>query len=180
MYAVTRRLVILAGWFSAGLAAIAIGAALAPAADISATVSLHGLGDAMPGSIRFVDTRFGLLLEPDLASLVPGLHAAHIHEHGDCGASAAGEPLGNAGDHFDPAATGRHAGPYGNGHLGDLPNLIVEPDGTATLPMLAPRPTVADIRGRALILHAGADRYDEHAMHHHGKGGDRMYCGIIR
>jgi Cu/Zn superoxide dismutase len=29
------------------------------------------------------------------------------------------------------------------------------------------------------MIHAGADRYDQHAAHAHGKGGMRMYCGVI-
>jgi superoxide dismutase, Cu-Zn family len=31
-----------------------------------------------------------------------------------------------AGHHYDPAATGKHEGPNGNGHLGDLPVLAVD------------------------------------------------------
>ncbi|NNE62329.1 MAG: superoxide dismutase, partial [Woeseia sp.] len=75
---------------------------------------------------------------------------------------------------------GEHAGPYGDGHLGDLPNLLVEPSGVSYVPVLAPRVTVADVKGRSLMIHAGADRYDEYGEHMHGKGGMRMYCGIIR
>jgi Cu-Zn family superoxide dismutase len=84
-----------------------------------------------------------------------------------------------AGDHYDPEGTDRHAGPYGDGHLGDLPNLIVEADGTATIPVLAPRLSVSEIYDRSIMIHAEPDRYDEHETHHHGKGGARIYCGVI-
>jgi superoxide dismutase, Cu-Zn family len=46
-------------------------------------------------------------------------------------------------------------------------------------PELAPRVKVADVRGRALMIHHGADRYQDHAHHHQGMGGARMYCGVI-
>jgi Cu/Zn superoxide dismutase len=111
-----------------------------------------------------------------------GPQAAHVHENPDCSpAKRNGElvPAGAAGGHFDPQKTGRHEGPCGPGHLGDLPNLTIEGNGTATIPVLAPRLKLAYIRGRALMIHAGADRYHGHVAQAHGKGGMRMYCGII-
>jgi superoxide dismutase, Cu-Zn family len=141
-------------------------------------VSADGIGDAV-GTVRFSDTTHGLMIVPDLRGLNAGPLAAHIHENPDCSSSTDGVPAGAAGGHFDPSGSGEHAGPYGNGHLGDLPNLIVENDGTATIPVVAPRVRVADIHGRALMIHAGADRYAGHSKHQHGTGGDRMYCGVI-
>ena len=44
------------------------------------------------------------------------------------------------------------------------------------MPLLAPRLDVAAIAGRALIVHAGPDRYAENR----DKGGARAYCGVIR
>ena len=38
-----------------------------------------------------------------------------------------------AGGHYDPAKTDRHEGPYGNGHLGDLPALYVDKEGKAVI-----------------------------------------------
>ena len=75
---------------------------------------------------------------------------------------------------MDPQGTGSHGGPYGDGHLGDLPNLVVLDDGTAGLVLLAPRLTVADLDGRAIMIHSGADDYTDA-----DPGGDRAYCGIV-
>lgn len=133
------------------------------------------------GRIAFEDSRFGLLVKPGLKALTAGPHAAHVHENAACGAmveKGRAMPAGAAGGHYDPAATGRREGPYGNGHLGDLPNLIFEQDGTASIPVLAPRMTIGDVRGRALMIHAAADRYAGHARHAQGKGGMRIYCGV--
>jgi Cu-Zn family superoxide dismutase len=135
------------------------------------------------GTISFRDSQNGLIVEPRLAGLDAGPHAAHVHERPSCAASEAtpGEKVaaGGAGDHYDPDRTNVHAGPYGAGHRGDLPNLTIEADGGATIPVLAPRLTTSELRGRALIIHAGADRYGDHAAHQHGSGGARAYCGLI-
>ncbi len=150
------------------------------------TVTLHPVPDtgqsASIGQVTFEDTAHGLLVRPDLSGLNPGPAGAHIHERPNCGSLEKDGhllPAGAAGGHFDPEGTGVHAGPYGDGHLGDLPNLFVEGDGRVQIPVLAPRLRVSDIRQRSLIVHGGVDRYRDHAAHHHGKGGGRMFCGII-
>jgi Cu-Zn family superoxide dismutase len=157
-------------------------------ADTELTVPIwavdeHGAASQL-GTIKLTDTRYGLLVTPDLRGLAPGLHATHVHENPSCAATQMGDHTmiaGAAGEHFDPQGTKRHAGPYGNGHLGDLPNLTAEPDGRVTVPVLAPRLKTADLLDRALIIHEGADRYDDSDTHgQHSKGGPRMYCGLIR
>ncbi len=152
----------------------------------SAMVTVHRVTDAgqtaSVGQVTFEDTDHGLLIRPDLVGLAPGPVGAHIHERPDCGPTEMdGQvlPAGAAGGHLDPQGTGVHAGPYGDGHLGDLPNLFVEADGRARIPVLAPRLRVRDIVSRALVVHGGADRYADHGAHQHGKGGGRMFCGVI-
>ncbi|MFC4352007.1 superoxide dismutase family protein [Fodinicurvata halophila] len=171
-----------------GLLAVAICLATLPAQAGSAesvSTEVHRIStegrEASVGEVTFTDTKHGLLVDPDLENLQPaGPHAAHVHEQGDCGPGEGGDMAGAAaGGHYDPQGTGRHEGPYGEGHLGDLPNLIVEKDGAASIPVLAPRLQVSDIRGRSLMIHAKPDRYTSHGMHTHGKGGLRMYCGVI-
>jgi len=132
------------------------------------------------GLVSFMDSPYGLIITPRLHNMDPGPHAVHVHENASCAADEMGMPAGAAGGHYDPDGSGQHTGPYGEGHLGDLPNIIVEPNGMSSLPVLAPRLTVADLEGRSLMIHAGADRYDEYGEHMHGKGGMRMYCGVIR
>ena len=153
------------------------------------------------GTLALLAHPAGLLLVPQLQGLRPGPHATHVHTDGDCGP---GERNGEtqagaaAGGHYDPAGTGWYAGPYRDGALGDMPNLYVENDGTSTIPVLAPRLSLADVRGRSIMIHAGADRYGPRlpgaatltgngsSEHDHGGGEDhahhggmRMYCGVI-
>ncbi|MDA8126448.1 MAG: superoxide dismutase [Cu-Zn] SodC [Deltaproteobacteria bacterium] len=158
------------------------GGALADGQTIRiAGVTDRGLGEEI-GTIVAEDTRFGLLLTPQLAGLPPGIHGFHVHQHPDCGSMIpGGEPLpaAGAGGHFDPLQTGRHEGPYGNGHLGDLPFLFADREGRAMLPVLAPRLKVADLRGRSLMIHAGGDNYSD-LPEKLGGGGGRIGCGVVK
>jgi Cu-Zn family superoxide dismutase len=134
------------------------------------------------GTITASDSKYGLVLTPQLRDLPPGLHGFHVHEKPDCAhvmKDGKAVPALAAGGHYDPANTGKHAGPYGNGHLGDLPALYVAADGTASLPVLAPRLKVADIRGRSLMIHAGGDNYADLPAPL-GGGGARAACGVVK
>jgi Cu-Zn family superoxide dismutase len=142
-------------------------------------VSDQGVGKEI-GTVSASDGKYGLVLTPQLSELTPGLHGFHVHDKPDCShAMKDGKavPALAAGGHFDPAATGKHEGPYGNGHLGDLPALYVSADGKATLPVVAPRLKVADIKGRSLMIHAGDDNYSDTPAPL-GGGGARVACGI--
>src|SRR5512144_585148 len=141
---------------------------LAPAATRAATATIpmrlitdQGIG-APIGFIRAEDTGAGLKLTPELAGLPPGPHGFHIHEKPSCdpaekdGRQQAGLA---AGGHWDPHGSGKHLGPGGQGHQGDLPVLEVNPDGTAKSPVNAPKLSVADLKGHALMIHQGGDNY---------------------
>ena len=157
--------------------------ALSKALEITVHLtSEHGIGDKI-GTIRAEDTPYGLLLTPSLAGLAPGLHGFHVHEHASCECSEKdGKMVAGlaAGNHYDPASTGKHLGPYSaDGHLGDLPPLYVAADGSATLAVLAPRLKIKDLAGRAIMIHAGGDNYsDEPAVL--GGGGARVACGVVQ
>jgi Cu-Zn family superoxide dismutase len=114
-------------------------------------------------------------------ALAPGIHGFHVHEHPNCEPAREGQKTaaGLAGGHFDPTASGRHEGPYGKGHLGDLPVLWVDQEGSSTLPVLAPRLQVKDVKDRALMIHAGGDNYSD-SPEKLGGGGARIACGVIR
>jgi Cu-Zn family superoxide dismutase len=144
-------------------------------------VNEQGVGKEI-GTITETDSKFGLILTPQLSELSPGLHGFHVHDKPDCShAMKDGKavPALAAGGHYDPANTGKHEGPYGNGHLGDLPALYVSADGKATLPVLAPRLKVADIKGRSLMIHAGGDNYSDTPAPL-GGGGARVACGVVK
>lgn len=127
------------------------------------------------GQVIIDETKYGLLFMPQLHGLKPGIHGFHIHQNPSC--KDAGMA---AGGHFDPKNTGKHLGPYDDGgHLGDLPALYVDADGTATLPVLAPRiMRIEDILDHALMIHEGGDNYSD-TPQKLGGGAARMGCGVI-
>ncbi|KIT27448.1 superoxide dismutase, partial [Vibrio parahaemolyticus VP766] len=86
---------------------------------------------------------------------------------------------GGAGGHYDPDNTGQHGFPWTDGnHLGDLPALYADMEGNANQPVLAPRLKMSDLKGRALMIHAGGDNHSDQPAKL-GGGGARIVCGVI-
>lgn len=169
----------------AGAAVAAIsGTALAASKTVSVNaIDATGVG-APIGTITFRDTSQGLVGEPKLTSLPPGVHGFHVHENPNCGpgTGANGQPAAGmaAGGHYDPKGTKKHLGPrHQEGHLGDLPVLVVDKDGSAALPVLAPKLKTRDLAGRSVMIHAGGDNYDDTPAPL-GGGGGRIACGVAK
>jgi Cu-Zn family superoxide dismutase len=139
-----------------------------------------GIGGSI-GTIRVSSSPYGTIFTPDLIDLSPGLHGFHVHQNPSCGAGVQeGKEVPGlaAGGHYDPAGTGKHLGPYKDGHLGDLPALYVDADGKATHPVLAPRIKISDLKGHAFVIHAGGDNYSDYPKAL-GGGGARVACGVV-
>ncbi len=143
------------------------------AAKVTGTIYATSDETKSVGTVVFLDTPYGLLITPDLTALPTGLHGFHLHQHANCGDHGT-----SAGGHFDPKNTNSHQGPYGQGHLGDLPVLYVDTTGKANTPTLAPRLKTSDLKGLALMIHAGGDNYSDNPAL--GGGGPRMACGVIQ
>lgn len=158
-------------------AVLCLGTASVCFADVSIPIyqtTEQGTGQSV-GNIKITETKYGLLFTPDLHDLKPGVHGFHIHQNASCEKNGM-----SAGGHFDPNQTNKHLGPYYEGHLGDLPAIIVLTDGTATLPVLAPRiHRISEIENRSLMIHDGGDNYSD-VPQKLGGGGSRMGCGVIQ
>lgn len=161
-----------------------------PALAEEVTVDMHavsneGVGKQI-GTVRLADSDNGLVIEADVGELVPGPHGFHLHENGSCdpAPNAEGQMTAAlaAGGHYDPDGTGKHLGPSGEGHKGDLPVLQVLPNEYGDVKfkrvMVAPRLAVADARGRALVIHASGDNYRDDPKPL-GGGGGRVACGVV-
>jgi superoxide dismutase, Cu-Zn family len=164
---------------------VAAGAGAAYAANETVTmnaIDANGVSKEI-GTLRLSDTKEGLEIMPGLAGLPPGDHGFHVHVNPNCGPGNGpnGQPAAGmaAGAHYDPANTGKHLGPHGEGHKGDLPALTVDASGEATKGVVAPHLTVADIKGRSIIIHAGADNYSDQPAPL-GGGGARIACGVVK
>jgi Cu-Zn family superoxide dismutase len=166
-------------------AVFATTASAAYAASTTVTINAidaNGVGKKI-GTLRLSDTKEGLRVMPRLADLPPGDHGFHVHVNPDCGPGNGpnGQPAAGmaAGGHYDPANTGKHLGPYGEGHKGDMPVLTVDAGGKATKAVMVPHLTVADVKGRSIMIHAGGDNYSDQPAPL-GGGGARIACGVAK
>lgn len=143
-------------------------------------VTPEGIG-AQIGTVTLGESPEGVKFKPDIQELTPGEHGFHVHEFPSCEAlekDGKKIPALAAGGHYDPEKTGRHEGPAGQGHKGDLPKLIVNERGVASEPVIAPRLTLKELSGRSLMIHAGGDNYSDNPPM--GGGGARIACGVIQ
>lgn len=132
------------------------------------------------GEINFSDTTQGLKIETQLRDLPPGPHGFHIHENASCAPAEKDGKMGAAlaaGSHYNPHQAPQHGTPM-TGHLGDLPLLLVDNNGTAHQTLYAPRLKMADLHGRTIMIHAGGDNYAD-TPKPLGGGGDRIACGVL-
>jgi Cu-Zn family superoxide dismutase len=145
------------------------------------TVNAEGIVKSI-GNITINESPYGLIFSPSIEGLEAGIHGFHIHENPSCEPKDKdGKPVVAlaAGSHYDPNASKHHGTPWGDGHLGDLPALVVGQDGKANYAVLAPRLKISDIKSRALIIHEGGDNYSDDPTLL-GGGGARIACGVIK
>lgn len=132
------------------------------------------------GYATFVEGPDGVEIAVQVHDIPQGLHGFHIHAVGKCETP----DFKSAGGHFNPF--GRKHGlknPEGS-HAGDMPNLIVGPDGTASAIFLAPlvilengKNSLFQPAGTALVIHAGKDDQKTDPA---GDAGARIACGVIK
>jgi len=163
--------------------AAATGAHAADQLQASMTlVSPDGTGKPI-GHVTIAESQSGLMFTPNLTNLPPGAHGFHVHETGSCGTNEKdGKKVaaGAAGGHFDPTGARHHGGPAGDGHLGDLPPLVVADNGGASTAVTAARLTrLSEVKGKALMIHAGGDNFSDQPKPL-GGGGERIACGVIQ
>ena len=168
------------------LAAAMVAAFALPAAAAEVSVKVYKVDDKgtgeMIGKVYFADSDKGLVIKPRLKGLSPGDHGFHVHANRSFKPAKSPEgkmvPGLGAGGHYDPDKSGKHEGPTGKGHLGDLPALKVGADGTVKGTLMAPRLKVADLKKHSLMIHAGGDNYSDQPAAL-GGGGARVACGAF-
>jgi Cu-Zn family superoxide dismutase len=145
----------------------------------TATASLVDSTGARVGVATFSDSAGSGWLAVSVTGLAPGAHGMHIHESGSCTTP----DFKSAGGHFNPEAkqhgTQNPEGP----HAGDLPNLLVEEDGSADTTLAVSRGLLAEgpssmlgTRQRSLLIHADPD---DEKTDPSGNSGARVVCGVI-
>ena len=156
----------------------------ASAAEIVVPMSsVNEQGTVKPiGTITISESSYGLIFTPSIEGLTAGIHGFHLHENPSCEPKEKeGKQVAalSAGGHFDPKTSKHHAGPWAEGHTGDLPGLVVGQDGKANYAVMAPKLKISDVKSRALVIHAGGDNYSDNPAPL-GGGGARIACGVIK
>ncbi len=167
------------------IALCAAAAALASLASASAqerataTASFISKEGKEAGSAKLSGNDKGVLIEIEVRGLPAGKWVAfHVHETGSC--EHAGGHM-SAGGHFNPAKAEHGYNAAKGPHAGDMPNQYVGADGVLRAQVFNHMVRLdggeTAIRGRALMIHGGADDY---AGQPAGNAGDRQACGIIK
>jgi len=161
----------MAGPLTAGLLAMLFAAA-AQAQTATATLAPTA-GNTAAGTVTFTQKGDKVTVAAKVSGLAPGGHGFHIHEKGDCSAPDAM----SAGGHFNPTGKPHGAPDAADHHAGDMPMLQADASGNATLTTdLAIAGGVADIAGKAVIVHKDADDFKTQPT---GNSGARVACGVV-
>ena len=162
-----------------------IGAAAAAAAQPAEPVgrsgtSLRNAQGQVVGNAGAARQGQAVKVSLSVRGFAPGTYGVHLHQTGRCEAP----DFASAGAHWNPG--GRQHGrlnPQGP-HLGDLPNLVVRPNGTGRIDFDVPVPAgtagdanpLLDTDGTAIVVHATAD---DERTDPSGNSGARIACGVL-
>lgn len=152
---------------------------------ISGTVEFREVDAQTNGShdMTFMTGMKAVEITVDVAGLKPGTHGIHLHAVGKC----EGPAFTTAGGHFDPGPAG-NMDPDANHpfHMGDLPNLVADAKGHATLRVTTNRVTLSagplslfDADDTAIIIHANPDEGITAESKAGKSGGPRAACGVV-
>jgi Cu-Zn family superoxide dismutase len=173
------------------------------AAVRAATAVLRDASGNFVATVLFTAAGSGTLVTvaARLPAGVDAIHGFHVHANdnpanGDGCIADPAQPANthfvSADGHFNPGA-----GTHGN-HAGDMPPLFVAASGNTATSFLTERFTPGDVKGRAVIMHAGADnfgnvpvgaaanQYTANAADattltaNTGNAGNRIACGVIQ
>lgn len=134
-------------------------------------------GNSAQGTVLFRQDGDAVVVTAKVTGLTPGAHGFHIHEKGDCSAPDAT----SAGGHFNPGAKPHGHPEHGDHHAGDMPMLVADAAGMASLTARLPGVSMggdaaSSILGRGVIVHAAPDDFKTQPT---GNSGARVACGVI-
>jgi Cu-Zn family superoxide dismutase len=164
------------------------------AAPADVSVQLKDPAGAPAGTATIVKSSGHLELTVDAHGLKPGFHGLHFHQFGKCEANSTAPAGGPPGDFLSAGGHLQVGDQNAKPASGDLASLEVRQDGTAHLVTTTDSVTLDDLKGKALIIHAGADNFgnipsrytqangtagpDAETMAT-GDAGARVACGVV-
>ena len=170
-------------------AALACGAVLVlPASAYAAETAsgtLIGSDGSAHGTVQVTAAPKGVILRIQAQGLAPGWHGTHFHEKGEC----TPPKFTSAGVHVHSVMPMVHGLLNDKANdAGDLPNIFVNADGTATVELYSTMvslkpgggervPLLKTADGASLVIHANPDDYQTQPI---GGSGDRIACAVLR
>ncbi len=130
----------------------------APSGD-SVSVQLKDPAGGEVGTATVAKSGDHVEITVDAHGLQPGFHGLHVHQYGKCEANSVA-PSGGAPGNFLSAGGHLQVGDQPmHPASGDLTSLEVRKDGTAKLVTTTDTVTLDQLKGKALMIHAGADNF---------------------
>lgn len=169
-----------------GIALVATSLALplgagAASAQTEASAELRDQAGNVVGGVTLTGLGGEVRVQGSFRGLTPGFHGFHVHTVGQCAGT-----FTSAGGHLNPG------GDTHPDHQGDMPTLLVNPEGTASTEFTTNRFDLAsllDADGSAIMVHAAADNYanipDRYSPSPDamtlatGDAGGRVACGVV-
>jgi len=138
----------------------------------------NSVGDSL-GKITLQEQTSGIKVQVNLKGLPSGVHAIHIHEKGKCKAP----DFKSAGNHLNPESKEHGLLNPKGAHAGDLPNLIVEDDGSVKADLISSGVTLKPGK-KSLFTKQGTsivitESKDDGMTQPAGDSGNRIACGEI-
>lgn len=190
------------------LAVGAVGAfaVVAGANSRSMKVTLRDATGAVRGTVSFDDRHNGTEVRVRISGLPEtvarnAFHGFHVHANSDAtnGEACVADKDAPSNTWFVSADGHWKAdAQIHSGHIGDMPSVLVTPDGKAEMRFVTERIDLGALKGRAVIFHAGADNFGNIplgtgptqytandpaaviATQNTGNAGDRVLCGLVR
>jgi superoxide dismutase, Cu-Zn family len=166
-------------WILAGTVLGLASVAKSQSVSLTARAELRNAAGEIVGQATLSMEAEAVVITLEAQKLPPGPHGFHIHEVGKCEAPE----FTTAGGHFNPEGKKHGLRSPGGPHAGDLPNLVVGPDGLVRIRVMAPQVALAagpnslfHPAGTSLVIHTGPD---DDVTDPAGNSGARIACGVI-
>jgi Cu-Zn family superoxide dismutase len=160
---------------------VATSAVAEPASAPHASGTFVDASGAGIGWVKLTEDRNGVVhVNVKVEGLTVGLHGIHIHSVGSCSTTVT--TFDGAGGHYNPLAREHGLENVNGPHAGDLPNLVVDGDGSGSLNAKTDRVALSatsllDADGTAFIIHANPDNQTNTPAN--GGSGSRIACAVV-
>lgn len=152
---------------------------MTPSGPVLGTADMRLASGQSVGTATLSEVSGAPVLDVAVTGLPPGTKGIHFHTSGVC----TPPDFQSAGGHLNPTDRAHGLQSPQGAHVGDLPNLQVEPDGTARarIDLRGGKGELLrylfDADGTSVMIHAQAD---DNLTDPSGNSGARIACGVLR